>query len=83
MYNEEKDKLIKLFELDKGKTVILFKILTYDNNQPKLSISSMFSKRDGTTGYGKVNRLGKEEIDFLIKILPEVQEIINNYKVES
>ena len=53
MYDEKKDKLIKLFELDKGKTTILFKILSYDNNQPKLSISSMYEKRDGTTGYNK------------------------------
>ena len=80
MYDEKKDKLIKLFELDKGKTTILFKILSYDNSQPKLNISSMFEKRDGTTGYGRVSRLGKEEINFLTTILPEVQDIINNYK---
>jgi hypothetical protein len=83
MYDEKKDKLIKLFELDKGKTTILFKILSYDNNQPKLSISSMYEKFDKTTGYGKVSRLGKEELDFLSNILPEVQDIINNHKVDE
>jgi len=82
MYDEKKDKLIKLFQLDKGKTTILFKILSYNNNQPKLSISSMYEKFDGTTGYGKVSRLGKEELDFLSNILPEVQDIINNHKVD-
>lgn len=78
MYDEKKDKLIKLFELDKGKTTVLFKVLSYDNSKPKLSISSMYEKRDGTTGYGRVSRLGKEELDFLSGILPEVVEIINN-----
>lgn len=80
MYDKNKDKLVKLFELDKGNTIkILFKIMSYNNNKPKLRISSMYEKRDGTTGYGVVSGLGKEELEFLSSILPEVQDIINNY----
>lgn len=81
MYNKDKDKLIKLFELKKEKTTILFKIMSYDNNKPKLRISSMYEKKDGSTGYGVVSGLGKDELEFLCIILSEVQEIINNYEV--
>jgi len=83
MYDKDKDKLVKLFELDKGKTKILFKIMSYNNNKPKLRISSMYVKKDETVGYGVVSGLGKEELEFLSTILPEVQEIINNYEDDA
>jgi len=81
MYDKNKDKLVKLFELDKGKgkLKILFKIMSYNNNKPKLRISSMYEKLDGSVGYGIVSGLGKEELEFLSSILSEVQDIINNY----
>ena len=43
----------------------------------------MYEKKDGSTGYGVVSGLGKDELEFLCTILPEVQEIINTYEVDA
>lgn len=83
MYDEKKDKLIKLFELEKEKQTILFKVMSYNNAAPKLSVSSMYKKRDGSTGYGKVSRLGKEELEYLAIILPDILEEMKNFGSEQ
>jgi hypothetical protein len=64
-YNEDKDKLIKMFEYtdDKGGSV-MFSVFSYDNGPKKLGISRSYNKKDGTVGYGPMGRLSLSELNF-------------------
>lgn len=66
MYNKEKDKLIKYIDTtnDKGDKLCLL-VYSYNNGEPKLQISRVFSKKDGSTSYGKVGRLNIEEVSWI------------------
>lgn len=77
MYNEEKDKLIKLFEFQQDNSSLLCSIFSYDGGKPKIGFSKSYTKKDGTIGYSNgrlsVNELAfiKENIDEMIKIMIE------------
>ena len=73
MYNQEKDVLIKLYELknDKGSS-LLMSIFSYDGGQKKLGMTRSFAKKDGTTGYSNSGRLSLEEVNFLKNNLDDI-----------
>lgn len=80
-YDQNKDKLIKLFEFKGDKNSFLVSIFSYDKGDPKLSMIRSYLKKDGTIGYSPVGRLNlrevtylKENIDEIIKIMGEKNE---------
>jgi len=78
MYDESKDKLIKLFELKQGSSSLLCSIFSYDGGPSKIGFTRSYEKKDGTIGYSASGRLSikdmiflKENIDEMIKIMKE------------
>lgn len=79
-YDQNKDKLLKLFELKKEKSSLLLSIFSYDGGSPKLGITRSFQKNDGTIGYGNAGRISKEEVEFFQENIDEIIQIMTNYK---
>ena len=78
-YSESKDKLIKLFEYgDEENGALHFSLFSYDEGPPKLQITRMFKKKDGTHGYGKSGRLTKEELIYLKDNIDKIIEIMES-----
>ena len=75
-YDQNRDKLIKLFEMKKEKGSLLCSIFSYDGGKPKLGFTRSFEKKDGTTGYGNLGRMTLDEIKFLEENLNEIVEIM-------
>ncbi len=77
-YNQDKDKLIKFWELetDEGKT-LHFAIFSYSGGDPKLQMTRTFLKKDETVGYAKVGRLSLKEMEFINE---KIDEFINSMK---
>lgn len=85
-YNQNKDKLIKLFERKvEGENLklasLLLSVFQYNSGPPKLQVTRSFDKADGTIGYGKMGRLTieevewiKENIDSIISVMQKVKE---------
>jgi len=81
-YNADKDKLLKLFEMESnipGQS-LLVSIFSYDGAKPKLQITRSYKKKDDTIGYGSSGRLALEEIEF---IRDNINEIISIMKREE
>lgn len=79
MYNQEKDKLIKLFEYcdqDKGSSLLL-SIMQYENSNPKLQITRMYSKKNGEKGYSSSGRLTKNEVEFIKDNIDEILQYLS------
>ena len=76
-YDSGKDVLIKLFEMKQGEGSLLFSLMSYSSNEPKLQITRTFDKKDGSTGYSKAGRLSKDEIKFFLEHGKEMLEMIN------
>lgn len=73
MYDQSKDKLIKLFEFKKDdKKSFLCSIFSYDGGIPKISFSKSYEKKDGTIAYSSNGRLTLDEIVFLKDNLEEI-----------
>ena len=66
-YDQSKDKLLKLFEMKKDKSSILFSIFSYNGGQPKLRLSRSYDKKDGTTGYGNIGGIALDEMEVFNK----------------
>lgn len=81
-YDVNKDKLIKLYEMEdeKKKKSLLFSIFSYDNGQPKLGFSRTFKKNDGSNGYSSLGRLTIEELEYLKNNIDEIINIMKNNK---
>lgn len=77
MYDQNKDKLLKLFEFKQEKATVLFSIFSYDGGKPKLGISRSYEKKDGSVGYGSAGRLSYDELIFLKENLDEITSIMN------
>ena len=75
-YEQDKDKLIKLFEMKQDKSSLLISIFSYNSGKPKMGITRSFDKKDGTTGYSQSGRLSLEEIKFLKENLDQIIEIM-------
>jgi len=75
-YDQERDKLIKLFELKKDKGSLLCSIFSYDGGKAKIGFTRSFEKKDGTIGYSQSGRMTLEEIQFLKSNLDEIIEIM-------
>ena len=73
-YDQNKDKLIKLFEMKKEKASLLCSVFSYDEGQPKLGFTRTFEKKDGTIGYGQLGRISLDELQFLKN---NIEEMIN------
>ena len=56
---------------------LLFSLMSYSNSEPKLQITRTFNKKDGSTGYSKAGRLGKDEIEFFLEHGKEMLELID------
>jgi hypothetical protein len=76
-YNQEKDKLIKLFEMKKDKGSLLVSIFSYDGGKAKLGFTRSFEKKDGSVGYGQLGRMTLDEIKFLKDNLDTIIDIID------
>lgn len=79
-YDQNKDKLLKLFELQKEKSSLLLSIFTYDGGVPKLGITRSFQKNDGSVGYGNAGRISKDEVEFFKENAEEIIKIMTNDK---
>lgn len=75
-YNSEKDILVRMFEMSQDKGTLQFSIISYDNGKPKLQITRMFEKKDGSVGYSKMGRLDREEVKFFLDHGSEMLELI-------
>lgn len=73
-YNQEKDKLLKLFEMESNipGNSLLVSIFSYDNAKPKLQITRSYKKKDETLGYAAAGRLTIEEVEFLKNNMDEI-----------
>ena len=80
-YNSQKDVLIKIFEMKQDKGSLQFLVMSYNNGEPKLQITRMFNKSDGSVGYSKPGRFNKSEIEFLLKHSSEILELMNKDRV--
>jgi len=73
MYNQEKDKLIKMFEKSDSKgSSLLISIFSYDNGPKKLAMTRSYVKKDNTVGYSNSGRLSLEEVNFLKDKLDDI-----------
>ena len=73
MYNQDKDKLIKMFEMKDTKgSSLLISIFSYDNGPKKLSMTRTYEKKDNTVGYANAGRLTLEEVNFLKNKLDDI-----------
>jgi len=81
-YNQEKDKLLKLFEMKSNISgnSLLVSVLSYDNAKPKLQITRSYKKKDETLGYAAAGRLTIEEVEF---IRDNINDIISTMKGEG
>ncbi len=79
-YNSEKDVLIKMFEMKQDKGSLQFSLMSYGNDKPKLQITRMFEKKDGSVGYSKAGRLSKNEIEFFLEHVEEMLELITKHE---
>jgi len=77
MYDQNKDKLIKLFEFKKDeKNSLLYSIFSYDDGQAKIGFTRSFEKKDGSMGYGQLGRMNIDELMFLKDHIDEMIEIM-------
>jgi len=76
MYNQEKDVLIKLYELNQEKTSFLISIFSYDNGKPKLGLTRSYQKKDGSMGYSSSGRLAIDEVNFLKNNIDDIIKIM-------
>ncbi len=79
-YDSKKDILVKMFEMEQDKASLQFSLMSYDNNEPKLQITRMFEKKDGSVGYSKAGRLSKNEIEFFLEHGNEILELITKHE---
>jgi len=75
-YDQNKDKLIKLFELKHDKNSLLVSVFSYNNGDPKISIIRSYLKKDDTIGYSPSGRLNLEEVKFLKENIDEIIKIM-------
>lgn len=83
MYDESKDVLIKLFEMQNGPKSLLCSIFVYDKGSPKLGITRSFEKKDGTIGYSSGGRLTIDEMIFLRENIDEIIKIMKENETEK
>ena len=79
-YDQNKDKLIKLFEMKKEKSSLLCSIFSYDGGSPKIGFSRSFLKNDGSVGYSQLGRVTVDEIKFLKENIDEMINTMMNFK---
>lgn len=81
-YDASKDKLIKLFELNQNENgkekSLIISIFSFNNGPKKLQIHRSYMKSDGTTGYGQMGRLTKDEFRFLQNHSEQILEIMES-----
>lgn len=80
-YEQDRDKLLKLFEMKQEKSNLLFSVFSYDGGQPKLGITRSFEKKDGTVGYSSSGRLNLSELKFLKEKMDEIINTMENQNV--
>lgn len=66
-YEQDKDKLLKMFEMDSGVigNTFMVQVFSYNKGKPKLNLSRAYAKKDGTVGYSGSGRLSIEELKFI------------------
>jgi hypothetical protein len=77
-YDQNKDKLIKLFEMKKDKSSLLCSVFSYDGGNPKLGFSRSFLKNDGSVGYSQLGRVSIDEMKFLKENIDEIINAMTN-----
>lgn len=72
-YNAEKDKVLKVFEMDQGNgNFFIVSIFSYDGGKAKLQFSRRFEKSDGTSSYKASGRMTIEEIKFVNNCMDQI-----------
>jgi len=80
-YDQNKDKLIKLFEMKKEKSSLLCSVFSYDGGDPKVGFSRSFLKNDGSIGYSQLGRVTIDEIKFLKENIEEMINVMTNSNI--
>jgi len=76
-YDEGKDKLVKLFELEDGNgAALLVSLMSYGGAEAKMQVTRSFKKADNTMGYGKMGRLTRKEVSWLKDNIDEILELM-------
>lgn len=77
-YEQDKDKLLKMFEMDSGVVgnTFMVQVFSYNNGKPKLNLSRAYAKKDGTTGYSGSGRLSIEELKFIQAHMDEIISVM-------
>ena len=77
-YEQDKDKLLKMFELDSDLVgnSFMVQIFSYNNGKPKLNLSRAYAKKDGSTGYSGSGRLSIEEVKFIKTHIDEIISVM-------
>jgi len=78
-YDQNKDKLVKLFEMKKERASLLCSVFSYDGGVPKVGFSRSFEKNDGSIGYSSLGRLTLDEIKFLKENIDEIINTMTNF----
>jgi hypothetical protein len=71
-YNQDNDKLIKLFESSEDNNGLQFSIMSYNNGEKKLQMVRSYNKKDGTIGYGNTGRISKKEFEWIKDNIEEI-----------
>ena len=79
-YDQNKDKLIKLFEMQKTNASLLCSVFSYDGGNPKVGFSRSFLKNDGRVGYSQLGRISIDEMKFLKENIDEIINTMINFK---
>lgn len=75
-YNQENDKLIKLFEYKNNENSLLLSIMKYGDGKPKLQISKMYNKKNGEMGYSSGGRLTLDEVQFIKENIDDILNLL-------
>lgn len=73
-YDQNKDKVIKVFTYEYEKGSLLFAITSYNGGSPKMQMSRTYEKKNEETGYAKPGRLTLEEMKFFMEHSKEIIE---------
>lgn len=73
-YDPNKDETINEFSVEGDKnTEIVLELKSYDNSPVKLALSKRWFSKDGDkSGFKKLGRLNKDEVERVLEILPTV-----------
>ena len=84
-YDQQKDVVIKLFEMKQegDNKSLLISVMAYNGGEPKLQITRMYKKKDETVGYGKMGRLDINELQFIKDYSDEILDTMKKWQTKN